>query len=244
MVAAQEFVDRLQRSRGAWAPELRGKVAIVTGAGRLRSIGRPIALELARQGVNVVLTGTGRDPKRYPPDEQEVGWRDIESVADEVRGCGAEAVTLVSDVSRPEDVDTMVQTALYRFGRIDILVNNAGAARGPDRVPVLELPFEEWLKVINVNLNGSFLAAKEVAQAMVDQGEGGSIINVSSIASKIAGASTAAYSSSKAGLNALSRAMALELAPQRIRVNAVCPSTPHGWTISAAKSAGSRWSRP
>src|SRR5215210_2629312 len=101
---ASTFVERALGSRGTWAPELKGKTAIVTGAGRLRSIGRPIALELARQGMNVVLTGTGRSPDRYPPDEQEVGWRDIESVADEVRECGTEAVTLVSDIGRPEDV--------------------------------------------------------------------------------------------------------------------------------------------
>src|SRR5947208_1561850 len=129
-----EFVERALVSRGVWAPELKGKTAIVTGAGRLRSIGRPIALELARQGVNVVLTGTGRSPDRFPPDEQAIGWRDIESVADEVRQIGTVALPLVSDISDPAAVDAMVQQSLDRFGSIDILVNNAGAARGADRV--------------------------------------------------------------------------------------------------------------
>ncbi len=218
-----EFVTRAHVDRGKWAPELAGRTAIVTGAGRLRSIGRPVALELARQGVNIVLTGTGRDPSNYPPDEQEIGWRDIESVAGEVRAAGAEALTLVSDISDPAAVDEMVQRTRERFGRIDILINNAGAARGPDRIPVVELPVEAWLKVISTNLTGTFLASKAVASVMIAQGRGGHIINISSIASRLAGGSAAAYSASKAGINALSHAMALELAPHDIRVNSVLP---------------------
>ena len=220
---ASEFVERALVSRGVWAPELKGKTAIVTGAGRLRSIGRPIALELARQGVNVVLTGTGRSPDRYPPDEQEVGWRDIESVADEVRAAGAEALAFVSDVSDPDAVEEMIRRAVDRFGRLDILVNNAGAARGDDRVPVVDLDIDTWRTVIDVNLNGTFLACRAAARHLIAQGEGGCIINISSIASRLAGASAAAYSASKAGINALSHALALELAPRQIRVNAVLP---------------------
>lgn len=218
-----EFVQRARVSRGVWAPELKGKTAIVTGAGRLRSIGRPVALELARQGVNVVLTGTGRSPDRYPPDEQEIGWRDIESVADEVREAGAEALTLVSDARDPVAVEELVQRTVERFGRLDILVNNAGAARGADRVPVVDLDLDVWRNVIDTNLTGTFLASKAAARRMIAQGEGGTIINMSSIAGRLAGASAAAYSASKAGINALSHALALELAPHGIRVNAVLP---------------------
>jgi 3-oxoacyl-[acyl-carrier protein] reductase/meso-butanediol dehydrogenase/(S,S)-butanediol dehydrogenase/diacetyl reductase len=218
-----EFVERALVSRGVWAPELKGKVAIVTGAGRLRSIGRPVALELARQGVNIILTGTGRSPDRFPPDEQAVGWRDIESVADEIRATGVEAVALVSDVRDPDAVGAMVERAVAEFGRLDILVNNAGAARGDDRVPVVELGVETWRTVIDVNLTGTFLASQAAARRMIAQGEGGCILNISSIASRLAGASAAAYSASKAGINALSRALAMELAPHRIRVNAVLP---------------------
>ena len=218
-----EFVGRALVSRGAWAPELKGRTAIVTGAGRLRSIGRPVALELARQGVNVVLTGTGRPPDRYPPDEQEINWRDIESVADEVRATGAEALAFVSDVRDPDAVEEMVQRAVAEFGRLDILVNNAGAARGDDRVPVVDLTVETWRTVIDVNLTGTFLASRAAARRMIEQGHGGCIINISSIASRLAGASAAAYSASKAGINALSHALALELAEHRIRVNAVLP---------------------
>jgi 3-oxoacyl-[acyl-carrier protein] reductase/meso-butanediol dehydrogenase/(S,S)-butanediol dehydrogenase/diacetyl reductase len=218
-----DFVERALVSRGVWAPELKGKTAIVTGAGRLRSIGRPIALELARQGVNIVLTGTGRDPASYPPDEKEVGWRDIESVADEVRAVGAGVVALVNDIADPDAVETLVQRTIDEFGRVDFLVNNAGAARGADRVPIVDLPYDVWRKVIDVNLNGTFLASRAVARRLIAQGEGGAIINISSIASKLAGPATGAYSASKAGINALSHSMALELAPHRIRVNAVCP---------------------
>ena len=103
-----DYVTRAHVSRGVWAPELQGRTAIVTGAGRLRSIGRAICLELARQGVNVVLTGTGRDPSRYPPEEQEIGWRDIESVAEEIRQAGAQALPLISDVADPGAFATLI----------------------------------------------------------------------------------------------------------------------------------------
>jgi 3-oxoacyl-[acyl-carrier protein] reductase len=203
--------------------ELKGKVAIVTGAGRMRSIGRPIAVSLARAGAAVVLTGTGRPPERYPDDEKAAGWRDIESVADECRAVGGKVLGLVSDVSSEAANEELVKRTLAEFGRLDIVVNNAGAARGDDRVPATELSYEVWKKVLVTNLDGTFLLSRAAARHMLAQGEGGSIVNISSIASKLAGPNTAAYSSSKAGINALSRAMAMELAPKGIRVNAVCP---------------------
>jgi len=218
-----EFISRALVSRSVWAPELKGRTAVVTGAGRLRSIGRPVALELARQGVNIVLTGTGRDPAHYPPDEIEIGWRDIESVADEVRAAGAQALPLVSDVSDPVAVADTIEQAVARFGSVDILVNNAGAARAGDRIPIVDLPLEEWERVIRTNLTGTFLMSKAAARRMIGQGQGGSIINISSIAARLGPANTAAYATSKAGLNALSHAMAMELAPHNIRVNAVLP---------------------
>src|ERR1044071_2337231 len=99
---------------------LEGKVAVVTGAGRMRSIGRPIAVELARAGCDIVLTGTGRSPDRYP------------AAAQAARG-------------------------LAELGRVDIVVNNAGAARGEDRVPVIDLDPALWRTILDVNLTGSFL---------------------------------------------------------------------------------------
>jgi 3-oxoacyl-[acyl-carrier protein] reductase/meso-butanediol dehydrogenase/(S,S)-butanediol dehydrogenase/diacetyl reductase len=202
---------------------LRGRTAIVTGAGRLRSIGRAICLELARQGVNVVLTGTGRDRSRYPPEEQAIGWRDIESVAEEIRQAGAQALPLVSDVADPAAVGALIDAAVERFGGLDIVVNNAGAARGEDRVPVTGLSLDAWNKVLHTNLTGAFLVSQAAARQMIKDGRGGSIVNISSIASRVAAAHSAAYASSKAGLNALSRVMATELASHHIRVNAVLP---------------------
>ena len=136
--------------------ELDGKVAIVTGAGRLRGIGRATAVSLAKQGASIAITGTGRDPASFPPDEKEVGWKDVESTAEQVVNEGQEALPLVGDVTNSSDVERMVQQTLDRFGRSDILVNNAAFARGPDRVPVHELSEEIFRKVVDIKLIGSF----------------------------------------------------------------------------------------
>src|SRR6476660_5637501 len=197
---------------------LEGKVAVVTGAGRMRSIGRPIAVELARAGCDVVLTGTGRPLERYPDDERAVGWHDIDSVADEVR-----ALAIVSDVSDPDAVEALAAQVLDELGRVDIVVNNAGAARGDDRVPVVDLPVDQWRTVIDVNLNGTFYMSRTFGRHLVAQGDGGSIVNISSIGGKLMAARTAAYAASKAGIHALTCAMASELGGDGIRVNAICP---------------------
>jgi 3-oxoacyl-[acyl-carrier protein] reductase/meso-butanediol dehydrogenase/(S,S)-butanediol dehydrogenase/diacetyl reductase len=203
--------------------ELAGRVAIVTGAGRMRSIGRAIARLLARAGADVVVTGTGRSPERYPDDEKAAGWRDIESVADEVRAEGSRCLALVSDVRDEAAVDALVARTVRELGRVDILVNNAGAARGEDRVASVDLSYAAWKQVVVTNLDGTFLLSRATARQLIRQGQGGSIVNISSIASKLAPANTAAYAASKAGINALSHSLAMELAPHKIRVNAVCP---------------------
>ena len=119
--------------------ELTGKVAIVTGAGRMRGIGRGTANVLARMGASVVVTGTGRDPNTYPDDEKDADWRDIESTAEQVRSYGVESLPLVSNVSDEADVQRMVDATVDEFGRLDIIVNNAAAPYGNDRVSVLSL---------------------------------------------------------------------------------------------------------
>ena len=202
---------------------LDGKVAVVTGAGRMRSIGRPIAVELARAGCDVVLTGSGRTPERYPDDEKQAGWRDIESVAGEVRALGRRALPVISDVSDPEAVDRLVAEVLGAFGRVDIVVNNAAAARGTDRVPVIDLDIDLWRTVIEVNLNGTFYMSRAFGRVLAEQGDGGSIVNISSDAGKVMAARMAAYSASKAGIHALTSAMAAELGGVGVRVNAICP---------------------
>jgi NAD(P)-dependent dehydrogenase (short-subunit alcohol dehydrogenase family) len=199
------------------------KVAIVTGAGRLRGIGRATALVLAELGADIVVTGTGRDPAKYPVDEKAVGWRDIESVAAQVRERGRRCLPVVADVVSSADVKRTIAATLQTFGRIDILVNNSAFARGPDRVPLVELSEELWRKVLEIKLTGSFLMCREALPSMIKQGQGGVIINVSSIAGKRGFPNTAAYCTSNFGIQGFTQALALELAPHNIRVNAVCP---------------------
>jgi NAD(P)-dependent dehydrogenase (short-subunit alcohol dehydrogenase family) len=202
---------------------LAGKVAIVTGAGRHRGIGRYIALALARQGADVVVTGSGRPPDSYPDDEKEIGWRDIDSVAGEIRALGRRALPVVSEAADAADAERLATETKAQLGRIDILVNNAAAGRGRDRVPVIQLEESEWRRVIDVNLTGTFLVTKSVANAMVKQAEGGRIVNISSILGRQAMATSSAYSATKAGMIMLTQALALELAPHKINVNCICP---------------------
>ena len=202
---------------------LSGKVAVVTGAGRMRSIGRPIAVALAQAGCHVVLTGTGRPADRYPDDEKEAGWRDIASVADEVRAHGVQALELVSDVTDADAVDALVTQTVETFGRVDFVINNAGAARGSDRVPVIDLAAEDWHRVLDVNLHGTFYMSRAFGRVLKEQGEGGAIINISSIAGKLLPPNTAAYAASKAAIQALTASMAQEVGRYGIRVNAICP---------------------
>lgn len=199
------------------------KVAIVTGAGRMRSIGRPIALTLAKAGCDVVLTGTGKSPERYPDDEKAAGWRDIESVADEIRAQGRRALPLVSDVSSPEAVEALADRILAEFGRVDFVINNAGSTKGQDRQPVVTLPVNEWQRVIDTNLNGSFYMCQTFARRMIDLGQGGAIINISTLGTRLLAAGTAAYASSKVAINGLTTILSGELGRYGIRVNGVCP---------------------
>jgi NAD(P)-dependent dehydrogenase (short-subunit alcohol dehydrogenase family) len=199
------------------------KVAVVTGAGRMRSIGRTAAVELARAGCDVVVTGTGRSPDRYPDDEKAAGWRDIESVADEIRSLGRRALAAVSDVTDLDAITALADQVTDEFGRVDIVVNNAGAAKGDDRVGVVDLDPELMRTVIDVNLVGTFLMSKVFGQRLIKQGNGGSIINISSIVGKAFPPNSSAYAASKAGVQALTACMAREVAEHGIRVNALCP---------------------
>jgi NAD(P)-dependent dehydrogenase (short-subunit alcohol dehydrogenase family) len=202
---------------------LEGKVAVVTGAGRMRSIGRPIAVEMAKAGCHVVITGSGRPKEQYPDDEKAVGWRDIDSVADEIRAAGGKALAVVSDVGDETAVRSLLARTLEEFGRVDFVVNNAGAARGRDRVPVVDMPIDAWDTVIRVNLRGTFLMSKVFGQHLIDAARGGCIINISSIAGKLLPPNTSAYAASKAGIQALTASMAQEVGQYGIRVNTICP---------------------
>jgi 3-oxoacyl-[acyl-carrier protein] reductase len=202
---------------------LEGKVAIVTGAGRYRGIGREAALALARHGADVVVTGSGRSPDLYPQEEKDMGWRDVESVADEVRALGRRALPLVASAAKADDCAMLVDATLRELGRVDILVNNAAAGRGNDRVPFVHLEESEWRRVLETNLTGTFLVTKAAGKVMMDQGEGGAIINISSILGRQGVAMQGAYSVSKAGIILFTQVLAMEMARFNIRVNCVCP---------------------
>ena len=157
---------------------LDGKVAIVTGAGRLRGIGRAAALALAGLGADIVVTGTGRDPEHYPADEKAAGWRDIESTAEEVRAHGVQALPLAFDVRDETAVNEAVARSLEEFGRIDILVNCAGVFF-PTRIGETdEAMFDQ---MTDANLKGCFFMCNAVAPHMIAAG-GGRIVNLGSAA--------------------------------------------------------------
>ncbi len=183
---------------------LSGKVALVTGA--QQGIGRAIAVALAGEGADVAVNFL---------DDRAAGER----VAGLVRDLGRKAIAVEGDVARIRDVEAMVAAVGGAFGPPDILVNNAGVF---PRSEFLELAEREWDHVLGVNLKGSFLCAQAAARALVAAGRPGAIVNISSSAIR-GDARGVHYSASKAGVLGLTRAMALALAPHRIRVNAIAP---------------------
>jgi 3-oxoacyl-[acyl-carrier protein] reductase len=203
---------------------LDGKVALVTGAGRMRGIGRATAVALADLGADVVVTGTGRDPATFPEDEKKAGWRDIESTAEQIRSRGRRTLTWVGDLSQAEATQRLVDRIQETFGRLDVLVNNAAYPRGNDRVPLPDLDESVWRKVIDIKLTGAFLLCKRVVPIMIRQ-KWGRIINLSSIAGKRGSPNTAAYNAANFGIQGLTQSLAMEVARHGITVNAVCPGT-------------------
>ena len=137
-------------------------------------------------------------------------------MADEVRALGRRALPVVSNAADPDAVDELVEQVLQEFGRVDIVVNNASGRSALIACRSSIMPLDEWRRVIDVNLNGTFYISRGSARRIVDQGEGGSIVNISSIAREVVTAKQAAYTASKSGvLDALTAAMAHELGPSR-----------------------------
>jgi 3-oxoacyl-[acyl-carrier protein] reductase/meso-butanediol dehydrogenase/(S,S)-butanediol dehydrogenase/diacetyl reductase len=173
---------------------LAGKVALITGAGGMKGIGRATALKLASQGADLVLSDVQRSPEDLPPQEVQQQWRGIESVAQEVEALGRRCVKVWCDLTRSKQIQAMVQQAAEHYGHLDILVNNARAIIGRDRVPVTELREDVWQHFLAVNTTAVFLCTKFVGQGMIHQGQGGRIINIASDAAKRGSAMGAAYS--------------------------------------------------
>jgi NAD(P)-dependent dehydrogenase (short-subunit alcohol dehydrogenase family) len=184
---------------------LEGQRALVTGGSR--SIGRGIALGLAREGADVAINFKS-------------SAEDADSAVREVEEMGRRAVAVQGSTDSGSDIERFVRVAHDFLGGIDILVNNAGILK---RTPLLEISEDEWDAILDVNLKGYFLVGQVVARCMVEDGTRGAIVNVSSAGQAVAAPDLTHYCVAKAGVDMLTKQMALELAPHKIRVNSIAP---------------------
>lgn len=182
---------------------LEGKVAIVTGSGK--GIGKGMALGLADAGADMVIVARTEE--------------DIQQTVLEIEAKGRRAIGISTDVKKKEEIEEMVAKAIGHFGKVDILVNNAGMNI---RTPALEVPEEEWETIIQTNLKSTFFASQAVGRHMVEQNSG-SIINISSVAGRVALRTGAVYASTKAAMIQMTKTLALEWGSHNVRVNAIAP---------------------
>jgi NAD(P)-dependent dehydrogenase (short-subunit alcohol dehydrogenase family) len=192
---------------------LDGKVAVVTGAGG--GIGRAEALLFAREGAQVVVNDLGGARDGSGSDEAAAS-----QVVREIEAAGGRACASFDSVATTEGAERIIATAVERFGRLDILVNNAGILR--DKT-LLKTTDEMWNVVIDVHLKGTFLCTRAAARQLVSQGEGGRIVNTTSVSGLRGNFGQTNYSAAKAGIYGLTRTVAIELQKHRITVNALAP---------------------
>ncbi|MDA0264092.1 MAG: glucose 1-dehydrogenase [Chloroflexi bacterium] len=187
--------------------QLQDKIALVTGAGR--GMGRAISLRLAEAGANVAVS--------------DIDAANAEDTTVAVKQLGRESIALPADMGNLDDIDRMVRQAKDTFGRIDIVVNNAGITKYLDIMDVQE---SDWDMIHRVNAKGVFFCMQRAARELIDQGHGGRIINIASIAGKgYAGTSNAAYAASKGAVISMTHIAALQLGKYDINVNAICPGS-------------------
>jgi len=199
-----------------------GKTAVITGSGRRGGLGEAIALRLAKDGANIVISDIGQSRDAATGAEHIGSTDEMESIAEELREMGVQASTCVCDVRSLEEVRALAKYASDTHGSLDIWINNAGI--GYIMKPLLDVTEEDWRAVIDVNLSGSFFGVKSAAEIMVAQGKGGRIINIASQAAKSGFPHAQAYTSSKHGLVGLARSAAVELGAHKITVNNICPN--------------------
>jgi NAD(P)-dependent dehydrogenase (short-subunit alcohol dehydrogenase family) len=203
-------------------PELQGKVALVTGAGRAKGLGEGIAKRLAAEGCKVVITDIGAARGTEMPDSAIGNQSEMETVAANIRNAGGACHAVKLDVLEEADVKAAVAATVGHFGALDILVNNAGI--GYLMKPIADMSLAEWDAVLGVNLRGAFLCTKYAAEVMVKQGRGGRIVNIASQAAKSGFPFASAYCASKHGMVGLTRVTAIEYGKHQITANAICPN--------------------
>ena len=202
--------------------QLTNKVAIITGSGRHKGIGEAIAMKLASEGCNIVISDLGT-PKGADLAAEHIGvTSEMNTIAEACRAFGVQVLTIPCDVRIESECRELIHQTAASLGRVDILVNNAGV--GYLMEPFTEFKESSWDVVLDVNLKGPFLCSKHAAVQMIEQATGGVIINIASQAAKSGFPFAAAYTASKHGLVGLTRSNAVELGKHKIRVNAVCPN--------------------
>ncbi len=203
-------------------PDLRGKVAIVTGSGRPKGLGEAMVKRLAAEGCKVVVSDIGAARGAEMPESAIGSSKEMQQIVEEIRAAGGDAIGVVCDVLEEVQVAELVAKTVAHYGRLDIMVNNAGI--GYLMKPIIEMTQADWDAVLGVNLRGAFFGIKHAAKQLIAQGQGGRIINIGSQASKSGFPFASAYVSSKHGMVGLTRSAAIELGSHGITVNTICPN--------------------